>query len=280
MSTDLDKLQGSWSMTALEVDGQQMAVHPDDGLRIVIDGDKFTSIGMGATYEGTIALDSTRKPKEIDMVFTVGHAAGTRNLGIYRLVGDRWLICLATRGTIRPTRFASQVRTGIALETLERATTNRAGKSLKRAGREAANRAGGDPTSIPDLEPPAMGAVPPTAIEGDWVMLSGVLDGKPLAANMVQWCKRITRGNVTAVMAGPQTMLKARFTLDTSSHPNRIEYQLLEGAGKGRSQAGIFELAGGVLSVCMSAPGNARPREFSSNPGDGRSFTTWSLSRS
>jgi uncharacterized protein (TIGR03067 family) len=277
MSTDLDQLQGRWTMTSLEADGQAMSVNPDDGFEIVIKGDRFTSIGMGAVYEGTIAVDTTRKPKTLDMLFTAGHATGTRNLGIYKLDADRWTICLATRGNIRPTRFASGVGTGIALETLERAATNGVRKSLRPAAGKAAQRATGAPAL--GAAPSIIGSGPPSAIEGEWTMLSGILDGKPLAASLVQWCKRITRGDMTAVIAGPQTMLKARFTLDTSTRPNRIEYhQLLEGTGKGKSQSGIFELTGGVLRVCMAAPGKARPPEFSSKPGDGRSFTTWRLS--
>ena len=100
-------------------------------------------------------------------------------------------------------------------------------------------------------------------------------DGVGLDKKRVTWCKRITRGHVTTVVAGPQVFLKASFTLDPSKKPNAIDYVNLEGASAGTSQAGIFELSGKALTICMSAPGRPRPADFSSTSGDGRSYTTW-----
>ena len=42
--TDLDRLQGSWNIDFLEVDGTAMPSPPDS--RIVIEDDKFQSLGM------------------------------------------------------------------------------------------------------------------------------------------------------------------------------------------------------------------------------------------
>jgi len=38
------------------------------------------------------------------------------------------------------------------------------------------------------------------------------MDGKPMEESMAKWVKRITSGNQTTVMAGPQMMLKVEFT--------------------------------------------------------------------
>jgi len=48
--------------------------------------------------------------------------------------------------------------------------------------------------------------------------------GTVLGQDLVKWCQRITRGDVTSVVAGPQVMLKARFTLDHSKKPSAIDY--------------------------------------------------------
>jgi len=106
-------------------------------------------------------------------------------------------------------------------------------------------------------------------------MVAGVLNGAALGQDLVKWCQRITRGDVTSVVAGPQVMLKARFTLDYSKKPSAIDYVNLEGTNKGKPQAGIFELSGETLSICMAAPGRPRPGHFSSKAGDGRSYTAW-----
>lgn len=256
--TDLDKLQGTWRVTSLEVDGQAMAPSALGDARIVITRNRFVSLGMGGTYEGTVEIDATRSPRTFDLVFTAGHAIGTRNLGIYKLERDRWTICLATRGTTRPKEFATRAGTGLALETLRRERTR--------------------PTRPRPPEPDSprrAGAATP--LEGEWTMVSAVFSGKPMDASMVAWCRRITQGDVTTVVAGPQTMVKARFTIDASQSPSAIDYVNLSGANKGKSQAGIFELKGPTLRICMAEPGKPRPAEFASNPGDGRSLTTWRL---
>ena len=51
MRQDLDLLQGSWSLTALEVEGQKMPAATLAEARIVVKGNRFTSTGMGAVYK-------------------------------------------------------------------------------------------------------------------------------------------------------------------------------------------------------------------------------------
>jgi uncharacterized protein (TIGR03067 family) len=273
MPTDLETLQGTWNVTSLETDGQKMPATAFNGARIVIDGNKFASLGMGATYKGAVKLDPDSKPKAFDLLFTAGHAKGHRNLGIYKLAGDKWTICLATRGNQRPGKFATAPGTGFALETLERGEVTR--KSGKQKSQRARARGVSSTTTTAQHETAASGPV--TELEGEWAMVSAVLNGVAMNQLMVKWCQRITHGNVTRVVAGPQVFVNASFTLNNSKKPQVINYLNLEGASKGESQAGIFELIGDSLKICMSAPGQPRPADFSSKPGDGRSYTTWRL---
>ena len=53
-----------------------------EGARIIIDGHRFTSLGMGAEYQGTLTVDGAAKPPRIDMHFDAGPEAGNANLGI------------------------------------------------------------------------------------------------------------------------------------------------------------------------------------------------------
>jgi uncharacterized protein (TIGR03067 family) len=272
MPSDLKKLQGAWIITSFEADGRKMAPGAFGGSTIVIEGNVFTSVGMGATYEGTMELDQTRKPRTFDLLVTAGHAAGTRHLGIYKIDGQRWTICLAARGKTRPETFATRIGTGLVLETLKR------GGSVRKA-KSQAKRAGGSLAKGADAEAEITPSGVATVLEGEWAMVAGVFNGAVMAGNMVKWCRRITRGNVTSVVAGPQVMLKATFTVNGSSNPHAIDYVNLEGTNAGKPQAGIVELNGEILNVCMSAPGDPRPLEFASKAGDGRSYTTWRLIR-
>jgi uncharacterized protein (TIGR03067 family) len=259
--TDLDRLQGTWRVTALEIDGRaELAALPD--AMITVRGSEFETHGMGDDYSGTIELVAGKTPNAFDLVFTAGPPAGKRNRGIYKLDGDTWTICLATRGDSRPKRFATRADSGIALETLERDT------GAQRAPRTKAREINTVASQIA-----SSGA--PTEIEGEWPMVSAVIDGKPLAPDMVKWCKRVTQGNVTQILAGPQSMLDAEFTLDASQTPAHIDYVNRSGKNKGKAQAGIYELAGDTLRICTAAAGGTRPAEFASMKGDGRSYTVW-----
>lgn len=258
MHKDLKHLQGAWAVKSLKVEGQAMAAETLAEARIAVEGNRFSSTGMGVVYEGTLEMDPSASPARIDMKFDAGPEKGNTNLGIYELNGDSWKLCLATRGTVRPARFAAPAGSGFALETLVRAGTTPPKSRVSKK-------------SAPAAEPG--GAA--TELEGEWNMLSGVMDGKPMDSSLVQWVKRVTQGNQTTVLAGPQTMLKVSFTLDSSQLPRCIDYVNLAGAQKGKSQEGIYKIDAGVLTVCVAAPGAQRPAEFKSVPGDGRTLTAW-----
>ena len=263
MPTELDKLQGTWRLTSLESDGNALSTDVLSEVAIVLRGDRFKSVGMGATYTGTIALFPRKKPKAFDVLFTSGPPEGTRNRGIYMLDGDTLTVCLATRGNARPRSFRTRPDSGLTLETLQRGRAARKQTRSREFVSPPLNRLAFDISDI--------GAQ--TEIEGEWQMISAVLNGNPLADDMVRWCKRLTHGDVTQIVAGPQTMLDARFTLDPTR--GAIDYVNRSGVNKGKAQAGIYELVDGILRICTAAPGDERPAGFESSKGDGRSFTVW-----
>src|SRR5664279_1970397 len=119
MVRDLELLQGTWNIVSMEMDGQKMS---GGSARIVVRGDRFTTTGMGATYEGTMAVHPKTAPRSFELHFEEGPEKGNTSFGIYELDGDRWKICLTTRGSERPREFAAPPGTGIALETLQRGT--------------------------------------------------------------------------------------------------------------------------------------------------------------
>ena len=257
---DLDLLQGAWTVTALEVDGQSMSADMLEEARIVIQGARFTSNGMGAEYGGTVELDASAKPRRIDMKFDSGPEKGNTNRGIYELDGDTWKLCLNTLGGQRPAKFGSAPGSGIAVETLTRGAAP--AKTKARASKKAA------PAGAPSGAPAA-------GFEGEWQMVSGVMDGNPMEQSTVQWVRRVTQGNQTTVYAGPQVMMKFGFTTDPAASPKAIDYVNTAGLNKGKTQYGIYEFEGDLLRVCMAAPGAARPTKFQSARGEGATLTEW-----
>ncbi len=244
MAGDLDRLQGTWSIVSLEMDGQKMS---GGGGQIVVRGDRFTTLAMGARYEGTVVVRETSSPKTFDLHFEDGPEKGNTSLGIYELQGDTWRICLTTRGSRRPTEFAAPAGTGIALETLQRGTAAEVAASGLTVGRTAGQ------------------------IDGEWIPLSVVIDGKPLEKGLLQYGKRTATASEVTVKFGPQVMVQAHYSVDRSRTPMAMDYLL---AG-GRTQYGIWKLEGEQLTTCFGAPGQPRPGEFTSIRGDGRTLTVW-----
>ena len=241
MIRDLKQLQGRWSIVSLEVDGA--SVSSSEAAQIAIDGDSFTTSGMGDDYSGKVTIDA--RAKTIDLTFETGPEKGNRNLGIYKLDGDRWTMCLATRGDVRPSEFATRPGTGFALETLRRGVSD-AGPKVSL----------GDIVAAPELE-------------GEWQMLGCAIDGKPLPAEYVKQGKRVAKANDMIVTVSGQTMLRARFNVNRSTQPLSIDYL----TSQGKLQHGIYRIEKEVLETIFSAPGSARPRDF--KPAAGTTWSKW-----
>jgi uncharacterized protein (TIGR03067 family) len=120
MQDELRKLQGVWAVTSLELDGAPLGDAAFSTGKIAVEGNNFTSTGMGAIYRGTLEIDVAKRPRSLNMKFTDGPEKGNTNRGIYELEGDTWKPCLSTTGGPAPTKFATSARSGCALETLRR----------------------------------------------------------------------------------------------------------------------------------------------------------------
>ena len=266
MKNELARLQGTWNIVALEVEGQKMAAGALTGSKIVVKGDRFTTLAMGATYEGKLEVDPAKTPKTFNLNFTAGPEKGNTSLGIYELDGDTWKICMTVAGNNRPKEFATKPRSGHAFETLKRDTG-----------------AGSQPSASEKQTQPApdlgnLRLEPAPELEGEWAMVSGAMDGHPIEKQLIGQGKRVVKGNDTTAYFGNQIYLQAKFTVDRTKEPKTIDYFLL-GSGQGQTQHGIYELKGKKLMLCFAPPGQERPTDFASKRGDGRTFTVWSLTK-
>ena len=168
--------------------------------------------------------------------------------------GDTWKICLTTRGSERPKKFAAPQGTGIALETLQR------GPVAEGSDAPAAQPASGLVMGEFSFD-----------LVGDWVPLSLVRDGQALDKGMLKLGKRTATVDQVTVKFGPQVMVQARYEVDRSPRPMTMDYFLADG----KTQLGIWVLEDNRLTTCFAAPGKPRPTEFTSVRGDGRTLTVW-----
>jgi uncharacterized protein (TIGR03067 family) len=118
--TDLDRFQGTWYLVSAMEDGN---VLPQDKVKqttIVIKGDTFRFPGStqdATSKAGTIKLDETKTPKEIDTISTEKEVM----LGIYRMGGDNgYKVCFAPAGKPRPTAMGSRPGSGYILQSWAR----------------------------------------------------------------------------------------------------------------------------------------------------------------
>jgi uncharacterized protein (TIGR03067 family) len=107
---DVAALQGTWTCVSAESDGKVIPADVVKQLRLDIDKDKYTTRkGDQVLFEGTIRLDATKKPHEIDLVDATGDNKGKTGKGIYEVDADTFKICHAVPpNEDRPNEFVSK----------------------------------------------------------------------------------------------------------------------------------------------------------------------------
>jgi uncharacterized protein (TIGR03067 family) len=117
--TDLDRLRGTWNLVSAMQDGNAL---PEDKVKqttIVFKGDTFRFPGSAeyaTSRAGTIKLDETKRPKEMDAISTEKEVM----LGIYALEENGYKVCFAPAGKPRPTEFTSAPGSGQILQVWQR----------------------------------------------------------------------------------------------------------------------------------------------------------------
>jgi uncharacterized protein (TIGR03067 family) len=118
---DLDKLQGAWLTVTLVNDGKTVVdektpAKPGPANKLVYDGNKWLiNVGDKTVASGNFKIDSTKKPKEIDIMDDSGIKNDKTKLGIFELDGDTYKFCLAPAGKPRPSDFTSKAGSGHSL---------------------------------------------------------------------------------------------------------------------------------------------------------------------
>ena len=74
-----------------------------------------------------------------------------------------------------------------------------------------------------------------------------------------------------------ETNVEIPITIDPSHQPKWIEWVVQQdNPDKGKTMLGIYELDGDTLKMCLTKPGNERPRDFTTKLGEPRMVTVYS----
>ena len=112
-------------------------------------------------------------------------------------------------------------------------------------------------------------------LEGDWTCAYAVVDGKPMADAKAQILRLTLTSKRYTTQMGPEVLFDSTYTTDTTKKPKEIEMIGTEGAMRGKSALGIYELQDDRLTICYTLPGKPRPTDFESRPGSGAYLVTW-----
>src|SRR5207245_446191 len=125
---EVNKLQGTWSVTSAERDGTKA---PDDEIKkitITIKGDRLIARRTEnagkpeeKVYEMSFTIDPTQKPKWFDVTYTDGERKGESSQGVYELGsdGNTLKICMS-RSNARPNDFETKAESQRHLMVLKR----------------------------------------------------------------------------------------------------------------------------------------------------------------
>ena len=108
---DKEKFQGEWSLVTLEENGesQKITEESDHYVKLKIEGDKFMVGLKNGDHDATFAVDSSKKPKTIDVTLKGGDQDGKVMKGFYELQGDTLKICMGSpEAPDRPVEFKSK----------------------------------------------------------------------------------------------------------------------------------------------------------------------------
>jgi uncharacterized protein (TIGR03067 family) len=123
---DFAKLSGTWLTVSLVNDGKTLVdekTPPKEGpvTKLVYERNTWiVKVGDKTVATGTIKIDATKTPKEIDVMDETGMKNDKTRLAIYALDGDTYKYCIAPPGKSRPTEFASKAGSGHSLAVSKR----------------------------------------------------------------------------------------------------------------------------------------------------------------
>ncbi|MBC7854616.1 MAG: TIGR03067 domain-containing protein [Pirellulaceae bacterium] len=98
-------MAGNWVPTLMQLNGKKQPEEVMKSIKLTIRGDKYNTAVGKEKDEGTLKLDATKEPREMDITSSVGEATGKLIPCIYEIKEDELRVCYGLSGTVRPADF-------------------------------------------------------------------------------------------------------------------------------------------------------------------------------
>ena len=117
---DEGAIQGTWLPSAAELAGEKFPDEVRKTIKLVIKDNNYTVTVGPKVDKGTVKLNPSARPKEMDITGVEGPNKGKTILAIYELQGDTLRICYDLTGKSHPTEFKTKADTKLFLVTYKR----------------------------------------------------------------------------------------------------------------------------------------------------------------
>ena len=106
---DLERLQGTWTMQALEINGKDVPPQQFQDTLLIVKGDDYSTKVKDRMPPGfRLKLDPSKNPPAVDMIQKMPDGSETVIKGIYKIENDTFKLCRGlTAKQERPNQFAT-----------------------------------------------------------------------------------------------------------------------------------------------------------------------------
>jgi len=108
---------GKWQAVEAELAGKKLPPQAAEGIQLTIDGEKYLVTTNEGEDRGTVRYVPDEKPSAMDITGTMGPNKGKTFLAIYKIDGEKLIVCYDLSGKARPKEFKTEPNSALFLAT-------------------------------------------------------------------------------------------------------------------------------------------------------------------
>jgi uncharacterized protein (TIGR03067 family) len=121
------------------------------------------------------------------------------------------------------------------------------------------------------------------ALDGVWSVVSRTVNGQALSKDQLQLMKVVRQGDQWQLQVAGQAVSSGTVIEDPTKDPKTVDINIVQSThpdDRGRTLPGIYQVSGSTLTLCIAAPGQARPTAFAAPAGSGYTLVVYERAKS